>query len=88
MNEVNLDEVVDLVTFKMGGKSWDVRKPNFGEAMELAKTEQGDDVQNTETMIALLDKLGLPRDVVETMTMEKISIVVKNLIPSGDSKKN
>ena len=84
MQEVSLDGI-SSVRFKLGSKHWDVTKPNMGQAKKLQTQLQAEGVDEFEVMAGFLDTLGLPKAVVETLTIEQLTVVTESLIPA---KKN
>ncbi len=83
MTDLDLGADIEF-NVKYGGKEYKLREPTVME-IETFKTEDEGGAKGAIT--ALLEKLGMPQGVVETMPMSKVRKLIEGLIEGMTGKK-
>lgn len=74
------------VSVEIYGEKLELRKPTFGESVELSKKikENGGEENSTEIIMQFLESLGLPKQLLQSMEAEHVVTLLEHI--SGKKK--
>jgi hypothetical protein len=84
VQELDLGEKAKLAV-KFGGATFEVALPNVKQAMEYKDSLDANKGKETELFLGLLEKLGLPKEVSEQLTLVQMEQLANALMAA---KKN